>query len=130
MKNTKEKDQKQTKGNIENVDAMEGLVGSSGEIKAQTAQVEDEPVCSTAVDGSSTTNEIIESSVEVNVGKNGFLYHYDTLQQIVEQLSDSQQPDLDKLIPLVDKAMESYAEIQKRVSAVQKLLDSRKEQFK
>lgn len=74
--------------------------------------------------------DLSSASTDSKDGSGGFLYHYDTLQQIVEELSDAQQPDLDKLIPLVDKAMASYAEIQKRVSAVQKLLDSRKDQFK
>lgn len=55
----------------------------------------------------------------------GFLAHYATLQETARALREQTEPDLDALIPLVDRALEAYKGCKSRIEAVQSLLDQR-----
>lgn len=65
-------------------------------------------------------------SVDGAIESKGFTFHYNNLERIAHVLGEQQRPDLDILIPLVDEALASYAQVQQRIKAVQALLDTRK----
>lgn len=52
-----------------------------------------------------------------------FRYHYDNLQETVGLLQDGEVENIDELIPLVEKATESYKSCMARLDAVSKLLE-------
>lgn len=64
----------------------------------------------------------MQSDIQKEVG---FLEHYGTLQETAKILRDQTEPDLDALIPLVDKAVAAYKGCKTRIEAVQALLDQR-----
>ncbi len=55
-----------------------------------------------------------------------FLEHYETLDGIARQMAAQDRPDLDKIIPLIDEAMSSYAAIKERIKSVEALLAQRR----
>jgi exodeoxyribonuclease VII small subunit len=57
--------------------------------------------------------------------KKKFNDNYQRLKDIAEQLDTQQEPDIDKLIPLVEQATEAYKICQERIIGVQKILDEK-----
>jgi len=49
-----------------------------------------------------------------------FKENYTTLKQIAETLRTQQEPDIDALIPMVDKATTAYKHCKNRIDAVKK----------
>lgn len=66
-----------------------------------------------------------EAMAEGSAAPEGFLAHYATLQESARALREQTEPDLDALIPLVDRALEAYKGCKSRIEAVQALLDQR-----
>lgn len=71
--------------------------------------------------------ESVKAKKEASAGAapEGFLAHYATLQESARALREQSEPDLDALIPLVDRALEAYKGCKSRIEAVQALLDQR-----
>ncbi|MDY0136658.1 MAG: exodeoxyribonuclease VII small subunit [Thiomicrospira sp.] len=57
-----------------------------------------------------------------------FKENYAKLQSIAEQLSQSDEVDIDQLIPMVDEANRAYQLCKSRLDAVEKALSQRLEQ--
>lgn len=53
-----------------------------------------------------------------------FLDHYQRLQSSAEALQGMQEPDVDKIMPLVNQGMEAYREVKARIDAVRAALNS------
>lgn len=53
----------------------------------------------------------------------GFMTHYNTLKQTAETLKTMTEPDVDKIMPLVNQGMESYKEVMARIESVRQSLD-------
>ncbi len=53
-----------------------------------------------------------------------FLDHYQRLQASAEALQSMQEPDVDKIMPLVNQGMEAYREVKARIDAVRAALNS------
>lgn len=51
---------------------------------------------------------------------NSFKDNYATLKQIAETLRTQQEPDIDALIPMVDRATVAYKQCKNRIDAVKK----------
>ena len=51
---------------------------------------------------------------------NSFKENYATLKQVAETLRTQQEPDIDALIPMVDKAMAAYKQCKNRIDEVKK----------
>jgi exodeoxyribonuclease VII small subunit len=51
---------------------------------------------------------------------NSFKENYSTLKEIAETLRTQQEPDIDALIPMVDKATAAYKHCKNRIDAVKK----------
>jgi len=54
-----------------------------------------------------------------------FAAHYATLKQIADELRAQQEPDIDKLIPMVDSANAAYKACKARLDAVEAALNER-----
>lgn len=54
-----------------------------------------------------------------------YLENYRVLSDVARELREQDQVDIDKLIPLVDKALGAYAACKGRIEAVEKLLAER-----
>lgn len=55
---------------------------------------------------------------------NSFLEHYQRLQASAEALQTMQEPDVDKIMPLVNQGMEAYREVKSRIDSVRAALNS------
>lgn len=66
-----------------------------------------------------------QSPTTAGAPQEGFLAHYATLQETARALREQTEPDLDALIPLVDRALAAYKGCKSRIEAVQSLLDQR-----
>ncbi|MDR9497706.1 MAG: exodeoxyribonuclease VII small subunit [Hydrogenovibrio sp.] len=51
--------------------------------------------------------------------------NYQTLQQIAQKLSQTDDIDIDELVPMVDEATKAYQICQSRIEAVEKALNQR-----
>lgn len=51
-----------------------------------------------------------------------FKAHYQKLKEIADTMSNQEEPDIDKLIPLVEQATEAYKFCQARIEAVEQAL--------
>ena len=47
-----------------------------------------------------------------------FKAHYDILKEVAETLRNQKEPDIDALIPMVDRALASYKICKERLTAV------------
>ncbi|MDI1231737.1 MAG: exodeoxyribonuclease VII small subunit [Methylobacter sp.] len=54
-----------------------------------------------------------------------FNEQYAILKQVAETLRTQQEPDLDALIPLVDKGINAYNACKKRIEAVKKAFEEK-----
>lgn len=54
----------------------------------------------------------------MNAESDSFKENYATLKQIAETLRTQQEPDIDALIPMVDRAMVAYKVCKTRIDAV------------
>lgn len=54
-----------------------------------------------------------------------YLENYRMLSDVAKELREQDQVDIDKLIPLVDKALGAYGACKGRIEAVEKLLAER-----
>jgi exodeoxyribonuclease VII small subunit len=59
-----------------------------------------------------------------NPATNSFLEHYQRLQASAEALQTMQEPDVDKIMPLVNQGMEAYREVKARIDSVRAALNS------
>jgi len=62
--------------------------------------------------------------------KNEFMKNYDKLKDISNDLSNSTEPDIDKLIPMVEEATKSYQYCKERLENVKKALNEKIENKK
>jgi len=58
-----------------------------------------------------------------NPNTQSFLDHYQRLQASAEALQSMQEPDVDKIMPLVNQGMEAYREVKARIDAVRAALN-------
>lgn len=58
-----------------------------------------------------------------------FKESYATLEAIAQQLSQTQDVDIDQLVPLVDEATQAYQNCKARLDAVEEALNSRLNQI-
>lgn len=56
----------------------------------------------------------------MNENTTTFKENYAILKQVAETLRTQQEPDIDALVPMVDKAMASYKLCKERIEAVKK----------
>lgn len=54
-----------------------------------------------------------------------YLENYAVLQETAKTLREQKEPDLDTLIPMVDKALSAYKSCRERIGAVRSMLDER-----
>ncbi len=52
----------------------------------------------------------------------GYMAHYENLKSSANQLAEMEEPDVDKIIPLVTKGLESYKQCKERIEAVRQQL--------
>ena len=57
--------------------------------------------------------------------KTKFMENYNKLKEISSELMNSTDPDIDKLIPMVDEATESYKYCKERLDNVKKALNEK-----
>ncbi len=57
-----------------------------------------------------------------------FKENYQKLQEIAQKLSQSQEVDIDELVPMVDEATRAYNLCKSRIEAVEEALNQRLEQ--
>lgn len=71
------------------------------------------------------SEQVHQDSAEPVPQELNFLDSYDTLRRCVAELRQQDEPDLDALIPLVDKALGAYKHCKGRIEAVQAMLNER-----
>ncbi|HZV97382.1 MAG TPA: hypothetical protein VFF74_00170 [Methylophilaceae bacterium] len=54
-----------------------------------------------------------------------FRENYAILKEIADKLRNQQEPDIDSLVPMVDKALKAYANCSARLNEVDKMLKER-----
>lgn len=59
------------------------------------------------------------------INTESFNENYQILKGVAETLRNQQDPDIDSLIPLVDKATSAWTVCKSRIEAVQKMLGER-----
>ncbi|WOF82103.1 hypothetical protein P5704_025225 (plasmid) [Pseudomonas sp. FeN3W] len=51
-----------------------------------------------------------------------FMEHYQSLKSAADALQNMQEPDVDKIMPLVNQGMNAYREVKERIESVRKAL--------
>ena len=54
-----------------------------------------------------------------------YLKNYQKLKQIAEAMRDSNEPDIDQLVAMVNDANEAYKKCQARIEAVEKAIENK-----